>query len=241
MASARISDPQTWNRYAYVHNNPLTFIDPTGLKEMTADQCSKDPQCATVKINVIYDKNANSGKGLTAKQKEKFEKGLLQDAKDTYGNAKVHFDVGYTPGAVDTSQSKVTGIVSGSLNVVVTDGTVATGASTITEKGTALTLINIKGADTDTLSHEMSHHFLGNTRGILNDIATHDSTGITGLAFNVVEDILNDAARSGLQARENTFGMGGRRDMRPANMMTRGQGFNEGAREFQKAITPSQK
>jgi len=31
MASARKSDPQTWNRYAYVSNNPTNRIDPDGL------------------------------------------------------------------------------------------------------------------------------------------------------------------------------------------------------------------
>ena len=31
LASAKSTDPQTWNRYSYVSNNPLVYIDPSGL------------------------------------------------------------------------------------------------------------------------------------------------------------------------------------------------------------------
>lgn len=45
MASARTVNPQTWNRFVYVINNPLRYVDPSGMDEKDAwGQLSEEEQ-----------------------------------------------------------------------------------------------------------------------------------------------------------------------------------------------------
>jgi RHS repeat-associated protein len=39
LAAVDPTNPQTWNRYAYVANNPLSFVDPSGLNRAFPGQC----------------------------------------------------------------------------------------------------------------------------------------------------------------------------------------------------------
>ena len=43
--SGRPWDPQSWNRYAYAHNNPLKMIDPTGLYDLNNTCAQNDAKC----------------------------------------------------------------------------------------------------------------------------------------------------------------------------------------------------
>ncbi|MBI2685207.1 MAG: RHS repeat protein [Acidobacteria bacterium] len=65
MASGRTGVAQSWNRYAYVLNNPLSYVDPTGMQEVPTSCGVGNLDCLQAESQAIANAfNADTGIGI---------------------------------------------------------------------------------------------------------------------------------------------------------------------------------
>jgi RHS repeat-associated protein len=92
-AGANPSDPQTWNMYAYVRNNPTTLTDPTGLlidfncSNASSEVCFQATTYVNNQLNGAFTVGRNSDSSLYVVNQSSVDVSKLSDADKALFNA----------------------------------------------------------------------------------------------------------------------------------------------------------
>ena len=193
MASAKTTNPQSWNRYIYTLNNPLRYVDPDGLD--VPAECVEDTNCAiVVNLNVIYDSTVNNGQGFTNEQKSEFKQDQIAEAQKAYGNSNIRLNVAYTEGTVSVRNGVATigtGLDANAVNIFVsrTLPPSKAGMAGVSEiDDVAAVIVNFDKVSNgrfitiNTTAHELGHHFIG-------DVYRSKRVGIPGHFQSIARDV----------------------------------------------------
>jgi RHS repeat-associated protein len=93
---SHVSDPQSWNKYAYVRNNPLKYIDPTGERATVTIETDEEKKKGIIKITAsiaLWTGDKNISKEALNKAAADIKKSIEGAWKGEYEQGGIKFDV----------------------------------------------------------------------------------------------------------------------------------------------------
>jgi RHS repeat-associated protein len=91
----QLADPQSWNKYAFVRNNPLTYIDPTGEKATVTITVNQDDKTAAIVVSaslVVYAGDKN----ISQKKLQQTADRIKKQIESTYSGSYTENGITYT-------------------------------------------------------------------------------------------------------------------------------------------------
>jgi RHS repeat-associated protein len=106
----QVSDPQSWNKYSYVRNNPLKLVDPTGEKADVRVSVNEDTHTGTITVKATFAVYAARGSRISAKALAKLAERLQKEVATAWRSGQYErpgmtFSVNIEIGAVAYSSA----------------------------------------------------------------------------------------------------------------------------------------
>jgi len=202
-----VRDPQSWNKYAYVRNNPLKLVDPKGEAATVSTTCTnrQDGQ-TTCQVNIqasvaIY---AANGSGLSNNQLKETAAAIKKGTEGSWQGTFTKDGVAYNVTSAVTVSivgSEKAGVNSGAQNVIgITNGNAMAGGTTsfvadrvdhpFSASDRGMFSYQAITGNNNTAAHEMGHLFGGRDffagDAILNQDPNSHSPRMTRTDFNDV-------------------------------------------------------
>lgn len=183
---SHVGDPQSWNKYAYVRNNPLRYTDPNGEEATVSTSCTTNQQNQTtcnVQVSASIAIYSADGANLSQQQLNTAASTIQNSIQTAWTGSFTQDGVTYnvsTQVSVSVAASQDAAMNSGAQNVIgLTNGNATANADSYVNNRSLLS-----GSSPDT--------GVWNINNLANGVAAHEFTHLLGVDDRTTGNLLSN-------------------------------------------------
>jgi RHS repeat-associated protein len=173
---SQIGDPQSWNKYAYVRNNPLRYIDPSGEKATVKIETDEKNKTGTITITATFAIWTQKDSGVSQDDMNNAAFFIEKDIEEAWSGTYVQNGITYTVTTdiqVQVAESKIDGLKSNAQNVIeISNGPASSTADSYVNR-------HSYGGGADTGRWNLGK--TASNTGIFGGVAKHEFTHLLGV------------------------------------------------------------